>query len=150
MEEIVKELSENLEYIKYELKDNKYYIYCKTKTREFKHPTKEIITNKIKTKYTKKVYDLPIAGKLVILIIEAKVFYFPQLKGEKNQFAEQLDFLDTNNKINYKTKRLTEYILDICHNTSAISAEKTLKRNGIKISDTTINRLIKKKLYNKS
>jgi len=144
MKEYLKELSKNLKYIKYELKDNTYYVYCETKTKKFKHPEKNLITKSIKHRYSRIVDDIPFNGKKVKLIIVVKVFAFYNLKNEKSQFVESLDFISDKYKRSRRTKRLEEYILDIANLGSAISAEKTLKRNGIKISDTSINRMIKK------
>ena len=148
MKEYLKELSNNLKYIRHELIDNTYYIYCETKTKKFKHPEKNIITKSIKHKYSRKVQDISFNNKKVVLIIEVKVFVFYNLKDEKNEFVENLDFVSDNYQRSRRTKRLEEYILDVSNLGSAVSAEKTLKRNGVKISDTSINRLIKKNEFN--
>ena len=74
-----------------------------------------------------------------------KIFIFYNLEDEKNSFVEPLDFLSDNYERSRRTKRLEKYILDVSNLGSSISAEKTLKRNGVKISDTSINRMIKKK-----
>ncbi len=145
MKEYIKELDSNLKYMRYELKDDTYYIYCETKTKKFKHPNKNITTKSVKHRYDRLVDDIPFNGKKVKLVINVKVFAFYKLKGEKNQFVETLDFVSENYKRSRRTKRLENYILDVSNLGSAISAEKTLKRNGVKISDTSINRMIKKK-----
>lgn len=145
MKEYVKELSKNLKYIKHELKDDTYYVYCETKTKKFKHPEKNIITKSVKHRYNRNVDDIAYNGKKVKLIIRVKVFIFRNLKDEKNEFVEPLEFLSDKYERSRRTKRLEEYILDVSNLGSSISAEKTLKRNGVKISDTSINRMIKKK-----
>ena len=145
MKEYVKELSKNLKYIKHELKDDTYYVYCETKTKKFKHPEKNITTKSVKHRYDRSVDDIAYNGKKVKLIINVKVFIFRNLKDEKNEFVEPLEFLSDKYERSRRTKRLEEYILDVSNLGSSISAEKTLKRNGVKISDTSINRMIKKK-----
>lgn len=144
MKEYIKTLDKNLKYIKHELIDDVYYIYCETKTKEFKHPEKNIKTKSIKHRYTRNVDDIPFNGKKVRLIIKVKVFLFRNIKDEKNQFVENLCFLSDDYQRSRRTKRLENFILDIANNGSAISTEKTLKRNGVKISDTSINRMFKK------
>lgn len=145
MKEYIRELSKNLRYLSHELKDNTYYVYCETKTKQFKHPEKKLFTKSIKHRYDRKVDDISFNGKKVILIIKVKVFVFYNIKDEKNEFVEPLEFLSDNYQRSRRTKRLEQYILDVSNLGSAISSEKTLKRNGVEISDTSINRLIKKK-----
>ena len=82
------------------------------------------------------------------MVIKVKIFAFYNLKDEKNEYVETLDFLSDNYQRSRRTKRLEEYILDVSNLGSSIAAEKTLKRNGVKISDTSINRLIKKSKAN--
>lgn len=145
MKEYVKELSSNLKYIRHELKNDTYYVYCETKTKKFKHPEKNITTTSVKHKYNRNVDDISYNGKKVKLVIKVKIFIFYNLEDEKNSFVEPLDFLSDNYERSRRTKRLEKYILDVSNLGSSISAEKTLKRNGVKISDTSINRMIKKK-----
>lgn len=142
MKEYLKELDKNLIYKKHELKDGIYYIYCETNTKKFKHPTKNIYTKSVKDRYTRIIDDIPFCRKQVKLVLTVKRFAFYDLKEE---YREDLDFLSNNYIRNRRTERLEEYILDIANNGSSNATEKTLKRNGVKISDTSINRLIKKK-----
>lgn len=145
MKEYIKTLDKNLKYVKHELVDDTYYIYCETKTKEFKHPEKDIKTKSVKHRYTRNVDDIPFNGKKVRLIIKVKVFLFRSISNEKNQFVENLDFLSDDYQRSRRTKRLESFILDFANNGSAISTEKTLKRSGVRISDTSINRMFKKK-----
>lgn len=142
MKEYLKELDRNLIYKKHELKNGIYYIYCETNTKEFKHPTKNIYTKSIKDRYKRVIDDIPFCGKQVKLVLTVKRFAFYDLKEE---YREDLVFLSDKYIRNRRTERLENYILDIANNGSSNATEKTLKRNGVKISDTSINRLIKKK-----
>ena len=81
MKEYVKTLDKNLKYIRHELVDDTYYIYCETKTKEFKHPEKDIKTKSVKHRYTRNVDDIPFNGKKVRLIIKLKVFLFRYIIG---------------------------------------------------------------------
>lgn len=145
MKEYIKALSKNLKYLGHELKDDTYYVYCETKTKKFNHPNKNISTKSVKHRYTRAVDDISFNEKKVKLIVKVKIFKFRNLTDEKNEFVEPLDFISENFERARRTKRLEEYILDISNNGSAIASEKTLKRNGVSISDTSINRIIKKK-----
>lgn len=145
MKEFIREFKEELRYVRYELKDGIYYIYCETKSKTFKHPEKNIITRSVKDTYTKTIDDLPFNNTPVKLVVKMKIFAFYDLKNERKYFTEKLNFLSENNKRFQRTKRLEKYILDTAATTSSNAAEKMLKKHGVNISDTTINRMILKK-----
>ncbi len=145
MKEFIREFKDELHYIRYELKDGTYYIYCETKSKKFKHPEKDIITSSIKDTYNKTIDDLPFNNKPVKLIIKMKIYAFYNLTNERKYFTEKLNFLSEDNKTIKRTKRLDKYILDTAATTSSNAAEKMLKKHGVNISDTTINRMILKK-----
>lgn len=145
MKEFIKDFKDELRYVRYELKDEIYYIYCETKSKKFKHPDKDIITSSIKDTYNKTVDDLPFNNIPVKLVIKMKIYAFYNLTNERKYFKEQLSFLSDQNKGFRRTKRLEKYILDTAATTSSNAAEKMLKMHGINISDTTINRMILKK-----
>jgi len=145
MKEYIKSLDENLKYIKHEEKKEAIYIYCETKTKKIKHPTKNIETKSIKHRYDRIIDDLPFANKKIKLVLKVKVFNFRKLPNKENLMVETLAFLSEKYQRSKRTKRLEKYILDIANNGSSISTEKTLNRLGVKISDTTLNRMIKKK-----
>lgn len=145
MKEFIKDFKDELRYVRYELKDGIYYIYCETKSKKFKHPDKDIITSSIKDTYNKTVDDLPFNNIPVKLVIKMKIYAFYNLTNERKYFKEQLSFLSDQNKGFRRTKRLEKYILDTAATTSSNAAEKMLKMHGINISDTTINRMILKK-----
>ena len=56
-------------------------------------------------------------------------------KCNHKTFSETYDFVDRKSE---KTKRLINYILEVSTNMSSISAQKLLRKNGIKISKSTI------------
>lgn len=145
MKEFIKDFKDELRYVRYELKDGIYYIYCETKSKKFKHPDKDIITSSIRDTYNKTVDDLPFNNIPVKLVIKMKIYAFYNLTNERKYFKEQLSFLSDQNKGFRRTKRLEKYILDTAATTSSNAAEKMLKMHGINISDTTINRMILKK-----
>lgn len=142
MEEYLRDLDENLIYKCYEKKDNIYYIYCETNTQCFKHPTLDIVTDKVKDRYIRRIADLPFCGTPVKIVVTCKRFVFYDLN---ESYREKLNFLSDDYTRSRRTKRLDNYILDVANNGSSNATEKTLKRNGVDISDTSINRLIKKK-----
>lgn len=142
MEEYLKGLDENLIYKNYEKRDNTYYIYCETNTQRFKHPTLDLVSDKVKDRYIRKIDDLPFGGNSVKLIITCKRFVFYDLN---ESYSETLNFVSDYYKLGRRTKRLDNYILDVANNGSSHAVEKTLKRNGVNTSDTTIDRLILKK-----
>lgn len=139
MEEYLKGLDENLIYKYCEKVDNTYYIYCETNTQCFKHPTLDLVTYNVKDRYVRKIDDLSFCGSFVKLVVTCKRFAFYDLN---ETYSEKLDFVSDYNQRSRRTKRLDEYVLDVANNGNSNATEKTLKRNGVNISDTTINRLI--------
>lgn len=145
MKELISDFKDELVYKRYEFRDGTYYVYCETKSKSFKHPEKNIITTSVKCVYNKTIDDLPFNDKPVKLIVKVKIYAFYDLENEKKYFTEKLSFISENYEKFQRTKRLEKYILDAAASTSSNAAEKILKKHGVKISDTSINRMILKK-----
>lgn len=143
MEEYVRDYLDELNYINYEFKEGVYSIYCETKSTSMKNSTTNVITKSVKDRKKRTVYDIPFNNYPVKLIITIKLYSFKNENGKKYSIREPLSFIA--DKKRDSTQRLYDYILNSAASQSSHSTELVLRKQGIKISDTTIDRMIKKK-----
>ena len=128
MQDFLNELSDDLNYIKHRIEKNTCHIYCESKN----------VKNKpIHARQERTVRDLPFGDKQVILHIISKRFY----RDNGGTYAEKFDFINSTGR---RTKRLDKKIIESNTEGSVIGTERNLKKFGIKISDTTILRMLKK------
>jgi len=104
MEEIVKLLDENLEYVKHEVSGDRITIWVKSAKKEVICPYCGKPSKKVHSRYERSFQDLPIQGKktTIVVIIRRKMFC-ENKECKKNTFAEPLDFVEPKFK---RTKRL--------------------------------------------
>lgn len=131
MQEYLNQLSDKLIYDDHKLEENTLHIYC--------HILKEP-SHKIHSYIIRSINDINYGNYKVILEIKCYKYYINRKENNKT-VAYHPDFIDGRS---YRTKRLTDYILNHSKEISAIGLERTLK-NIANISDTTILRIIKKK-----
>lgn len=128
MQDYLNQLSESLIYDNKELKNNVLHIYCHIKKHE---------SHKIHSYRVRVINDINYGNYKTVLHIKCYQYYVDR---KSNKIASyRLDFIDG---VSYRTKRLTEFILNSSKESSAIGLERTLK-NITNISDTTILRLKK-------
>jgi len=130
MQEYLNQLSDKLIYDSKELKDNTLVIYCHIK-REPSH--------KIHSYFVRKINDINYGNYKVVLYIKNYNYYLDRTSFKITSYKP--DFIDGRS---YRTKRLTEYVLNSIKESSAIGLERTMKKLA-KISDSTIIRIVKKK-----
>lgn len=128
MQDFLNELSDDLNYIKHTIEKDTCHIYCESKN---------IKNEPVHARQERTVRDLPFGDKQVILHIISKRFY----KDNGKTYAEKFDFINNTGR---RTKRLDKKIIDSNVEGSIIGTERTLKKLGINVSDTTILRIIKK------
>ncbi len=142
LEELIKDLDKNLVMIENEKKENTIYIKCKMNTSQSKCPYCESLSNSIHSKYIRTVSDLPIQNNKVKLLIVVRKFFCSNPDCEYKTFGEKLNFIEPKS---VKTNRLIEYINHIGLRDSSMDAVRTLGESGIKISSSTVLRIVKKK-----
>lgn len=130
MQEYLNQLSSNLIYDYKEIIDNVMHIYCHIKN---------VSSHKIHSYITRAINDINYGNYKVILEVKCYTYYVNRKQNNKT-IAYQPDFIDGRS---FRTKRLTDFILNSSKESSAIGLERTLK-NIANISDSTILRLIKK------
>ncbi len=99
-------------------------------------------SRKVHSVYPKTFEDLPVQGKKVTIVLERRIFSCNNAECNQKRFSETIDFIEPKRK---RTRRLEDHILRISVHMSSLSAEKVLKAENIRISNTTVRKLIKKK-----
>lgn len=132
----------NLVIASIEQVDNAFLIHMKSKTSECKCPSCSELSNKLYATHHKKVQDLPIFGKRVMLDIILYEFKCNNPTCESISFTETYsDFL---NDYCYMTNRLVDLVCTLALETSCESSARILNSMNVKISgDTVIRTLIK-------
>lgn len=141
MEELVKLLDKNLDYIDHEIIDNTVYI--KVASNRESVCCKYCITpsTKVHSYYNRSFQDLPIQDKKVKIILRNRKMFCLNPDCDKRTFAETFDFLSYKAK---KTNRLEKQIIDISINMSSLAAEQILKNSIVNVGKSTICNLLKK------
>ncbi|MEI4605982.1 transposase family protein, partial [Bacillus cereus] len=101
-----------------------------------------IEANKIHSKYHRAFQDIPISTFETIIHLELPKFFCINIGCPYTTFSVPLSFIEPKAR---KTKRLENEILSLSLEMSSINSAKTLKQQKIKISKSTICRLIKKR-----
>jgi len=99
-------------------------------------------SNKKHSSYKKSFMDIPLNNMKVLIRINNRKMFCANNHCAHKTFAETYDFVERRSK---KTKRLIEYIMDTSVNMSSISAQNLLRKNGVKISKSTICTFLKKR-----
>lgn len=142
MDEFIKELDPNLDYLEHKITDDEVIIYVSSNRKECHCPYCGSASMRVHSCYEKSFQDLPIMGKKTKIIIENRKFFCDNADCGFTTFAERFDFLEQNGK---KTKRLIDRIVDISLNTSSIAASRTLKDGIADVGKSTICNLLKKR-----
>ena len=142
MDEFIKLLDTNLNYIKHEISDNICNITVESNRQEAKCPFCSVISTKVHSVYSRGFQDLPIQGKKVNVIIRNRKMLCKSPNCEHKTFAERFEFISKKAK---KTKRLEDEIARLALNCSSIAASEILKRNVVDVGKSTICNLLKKR-----
>ena len=100
-------------------------------------------TNKYHGTYIRKVQDLPILGKRVMLDVNAYEYECENSECSITSFAENFDgFLNSYSRM---TERLADFICTLALETSCEGCAKICRETGIQISGDTVIRLLLKR-----
>lgn len=145
LEELIKDLDKNLVVLENHRKENTIYIKCEINTNQSKCPYCESLSSSIHSKYIRTISDLPIQNNKVKLMIVVRKFFCSNPNCNHKTFGEKLNFADAKS---VKTNRLINYINHIGLRDSSMDAVRTLGESGIKISSSTVLRIVKKNKNN--
>lgn len=145
MDELIKLLDPDLEYINHEIIDDEYFIKVASTRHELYCPFCGQLSSKTHSKYERTFHDLPIQGRKVTIIINNRKMFCMNTQCTHTTFAERFDFLHNKAK---KTKRLEEEIVRLSLNCSSVAASEILKKNFVDVGKSTICNLLKKRRTN--
>ena len=141
MDEIIKILDKNLTYKNLKLKEGMLYINVESNRDLVYCPYCGLGASKVHSRYIRTFQDLPIQGKKVIIVLKNRKMFCQNTECSHKTFSERFRFFNHKSK---KTTRLIEAIIEMSLNSSANAASKTLKKNVVNVSRTTISNLLKK------
>jgi len=142
MEELIKLLDEHLNYVSHELQGERMEIYVESSRETVLCPSCGQGTSRTHSYYQRRFNDLPMQGVKVEIVINNRILFCSNAECKRKTFAEQFKCIPSNAK---RSRRLTEKIIDIALDTSAI-ATSTILNNGIaNVGKSTICNLLKKR-----
>ncbi len=145
MEELLKELDENLEIIETIYNEDIIEIHIKYTGKISCCPKCGTESVRRHSNHTSYAWDLPIQNYKVKLVMHVNEYFCDNDDCSQKIFAEKFEFLGSTRK---RTKRLEEYILNLSKSSNALQAERFMNDNVSKISNDTILRLVKKNSEN--
>ena len=145
MDEFIKLLDENLDYLKHRMIGDTIYIYVASNRKELICPYCGKPSSKVHSTYERSFQDLPIQGKKVIVIINNRKMFCKNQECSYTTFAETFEFLPHKAK---KSKRLTDEIINLSLNISSITASGLLRDGIADVGKSTICNLLKKRYTN--
>jgi transposase len=145
MDEFIKLLDRNLEYVSHEIIDDTIYIKVISIREEVVCPFCGQPSSKIHSYYDRSFQDLPIQNKKVMVILSNRKMFCYNPDCKNTTFAETFEFLPAKAK---KTKRLEDEIINLSMNVSSITASSILSTRVAKVGKSTICNLLKKRYTN--
>lgn len=145
MDEIIKLLDENLEYIVHKIIGDTIFINVVSNRETVICPYCGNPSSKVHSRYDRSFQDLPIQGKKVRIILNNRKMFCNNPDCNYTTFAESFDFLNFKAT---KTKRLENEIINISMNVSSLTATDFLKESVADVGKSTICNLLKKRSTN--
>lgn len=145
MDEFIKELDSNLDYLGHKINDDEVIIYVASNRKTCKCPYCGAPSQRIHSYYEKSFLDLPIMDKKTKIVIENRKLFCGNPDCRFTTFAERFDFLNQNGR---KSGRLLNKIVDVSLGMSSAEASKVLKNGIAEVGKSTICNLLKKRTTN--
>jgi len=120
MDELIKLLDKNLDYISHEIIGDTIYIHVVSNRNGVKCPFCETPSTKVHSHCKRTFQDLPIQGKKVEIILSNRKMLCHNVDCKHTTFAETFTFLPYKAK---KTKRLEDEIINVSLNVSSITEQ---------------------------
>lgn len=141
LQDLLKDLDENLVMIKNEKKENKIYITCKSVKAECACPYCNKTSSSVHSQYVRTLGDLPIQNNEVKLLLIVRKFFCSNENCNHKTYGERFDFVEPKS---VRTKRLDKYINKMGLRDNSMDTVRNLKDAGISVSSNTVLRIIKK------
>jgi len=142
MDEFIKLLDENLDYLEHEITEEEVIIHVVSNRDEVTCPYCGGKSNKVHSTYQRNFQDLPVLGKKTKIVIENRKLFCLNPECNHTTFAETFCFLPYKGK---KTQRLLDKIVDVSLSVSSTTASDILKEGIADVGKSTICNLLKKR-----
>lgn len=142
MDEFIKLLDQNLEYLEHEITEEEVIIHVVSNRKQVQCPYCGQQSQKVHSTYERSFQDLPIFGKKTRIILNNRKMFCENSECSYTTFAETYDFLLHKGK---KTQRLMDKIVDISLGVSSLAASDILKDGIADVGKSTICNLLKKR-----
>ena len=142
MDEFIKLLDKNLNYVNHEIVGDTIFIHVVSNREKVICPYCGKPSVKTHSHYERNFQDLPMQGKKVQIILHNRKMFCDNPKCNYATFAEKFDFLAANAK---KTQRLKNEIINISIHVSSVTAMNLLRNNIADVGKSTICNLLKKR-----
>ena len=143
MDELIKLLDENLDYVKSKIEGDELFINVVSVRKYSICPNCGCQSNKIHSRKMRTLKDLPIQGKKVKILLEQKKYFCKNTNCTNKTFAERFDFYKPKAT---KTNRLQDEILKVALTQSSIAASRYLRNSVAEVGKSTICNMLKKGL----
>ncbi len=142
MDEFIKLLDENLNYVNHEIVGDTIFIYVVSNRPVVICPYCGKTSAKTHSHYERRFQDIPMQGKKVQIVLHNRKMFCYNPECKYATFAERFIFLPDNAK---KTQRLKDEIINISINISSIIAAGLLRNHIANVGKSTICNLLKKR-----
>ena len=142
MEDIGSLIDPNLKCTEMQIKDEIILLHVEARSKSAICPFCQHVSHRVQSWYIKKVQDLPIQGKKVLLLIKRRKLFCDNPECSHRTFAERFDFVEPKR---IRSKRLDDEILNLCKNMSANSAAKLLRNHIALVGKSTLCNMLKKR-----
>lgn len=141
MDEFIKLLDKNLEYVDHYILDDTFFIKVTSIRQITLCPYCNTSSKKVHSHYERSFQDLPIQGKKVMITLNNRKMFCNNKDCDYKTFAETFNFLAYKSK---KTIRLEDEIVNISQNVSSIAASRIINTRIANVGKSTICNLLKK------
>lgn len=141
MDEFIKLLDKNLEYVDHYILDDTISIKVTSIRKSTLCPYCGTPSEKVHSCYERSFQDLPIQGKKVTIILNNRKMFCTNKDCDHKTFAETFDFILFKSK---KTIRLEDEIINISQNVSSMAAARIINTRIANVGKSTICNLLKK------
>lgn len=141
MQELIEKLSKDLRYVSHEYHGNVIEIRVCSRKTESRCPYCGRQSDRVHSRYVRKLQDLPIQGAKVKLLVDRRKYFCDNAECSHGTFAELFDIFDGKAT---KTKRLEAEIMRVSLTQSSTSAARYLRASVADVGKSTICALLKK------
>jgi len=142
MDEFIKLLDENLNYVEHKISDGVCYIIVSSNRKVVTCPFCGKSSSRVHSTYKRTFQDLPIQGNKVIIVLLNRKMFCDNPECDHTKFSERFDFLPSKAK---KTQRLKDEIVRFSLSCSSTLASEILSKNVADVGKSTVCNLLKKR-----